>query len=809
MRRRRAGGVFWAGAGLTVGVLAGVRIDSPGGAAGLPAVALAAAGLVGAALLLSPGPRRRGPGPGPASAAGRPGTVLVLFSVCLACGAGLGVRSAERSRAACTAGLARESDVRAEGLLERAGEPPGGGTATVRLSAVRVRSGGRSCRLPALRVRTDDRRLPPAGSRVEARGSWRPYPAAGELRRPEHRGSLRAEEVVAGAADGPGGALPGVPAARWRERAASRLDRRLPPDAAALARALTLADRDGLPEPVTRRFARAGLAHLLAISGLHVGVLASGAVWLLGLWLPAGPRHVAAAGLTGAYVLWIGAPASAVRASLLFGGWALSRLRGSPLRTSDLLGAAAAAVLLADPLTALDAGFQMSFAGFSGVVLGAATGSRWTEGRGLGRRTRALLLTAAAGAGACALTAPLTALHFQRAAPVAVVSGLVGTPLVGLALFSSLAVLALPAWMAAPAEGAATGLLRLLTSAVDAFASVPGGHVTAPPPGAAYWVVALLLLLAWARYVRGGRPARSLTPAAGAALVALAWPSVAGVAADLRGGGATLLCMLDVGQGDASAIRTRPGRWLLLDAGPAPPPGRPGSDEGLSTVVPFLTARGAQEVELLALSHPDLDHVGGAGAVLARLGVRRVATAGTAVPGGPHLEFLRAVREEGARWLPLRPGDRMRLDEVEILVLDAGEQPGAGPGERVDANDAGVSLRLTVDDGFTWVTTGDASMAREMAMLERWPADSLRAHAVSVGHHGSRTSTSPAWLEAVSPEVALISAGAGNWFGHPHPVTLRTLEEAGAETRRTDRHGTVCVRVSPDGGWAVEEQAAS
>ncbi len=593
-------------------------------------------------------------------------------------------------------------------------------------------------------------------------------------------------------------------AARWRARAAARLDERLPPDAAALAGALTLADRSGLPEGVSRRFARAGLAHLLAISGLHVGVLAGVAAWLFGLALPTGSRHVAAAGLTGAYVLWIGAPPSAVRASLLFAGWALSRLRGSPVRTSDLLGAAAAAALLADPLTALEPGFQMSFAGFGGVVLGAATGRRLVAGRNPGRRVRGLLLSAAAGAGACALTAPLTALHFQRSAPVAAVSGLLGTPLLGLALLASIGVLVLPAWAAWAAEGAATGLLRFLTATVDGFASVPGGQVQAPPPGSAYWLIALLLLLAWIRYVRGGRWDSCLTPVASAILVALAWPALASAWTGLPGGGETLVCTLDVGQGDAAAVRTRSGRWILLDAGPAAPPGRRGRDEGLSTVVPFLRDRGVGSVELLALSHPDLDHVGGGEAVLERLRVRRVASAGVAIPGRPHLGFLRAVRDEGARWMTLRAGDRMRVDEVELLVLDAGPEPGPGRPGRFSPNDAGVSLRVRVGASFTWVTTGDASMAREMAMLRRWPDDSLRADVLSVGHHGSRTSAAPAWVRAVSPALALISTGRNNWFGHPHPMTMATLAEAGVRVRRTDRDGTVCVRVGREGEWWLE-----
>lgn len=279
--------------------------------------------------------------------------------------------------------------MRAVGLLSgigaSSGDGTGGGALRADLSGVRLRAGGSLCRVPALAVWSDASGLPPPGDVVEAVGRWRPYASARGLRRPEHRGSLRADRIVTlrdagGGADTTpaardrrvasarsefGGRLRAA-AARWRARAAARLEDRLPPDAAALARALTLADRGGLADGTADRFARAGLAHLLAISGLHVGVLAAAAAWLFGLRLRTGRRHVAAAAVTGGYVAWIGAPASAVRAGLLFAGWALARLRGSPIRTSDLLGAAAAAALLADPLILLGPGFQLSFAGFGG-----------------------------------------------------------------------------------------------------------------------------------------------------------------------------------------------------------------------------------------------------------------------------------------------------------------------------------------------------------------------------------------------------------------------------------------------------------
>lgn len=780
-------------AGVLVGAGLGGRFDLalPPAAA---ALLFAAAGAV--ALLPGPSPRRRR---GPRSRLPTPRGIAAL-TLAVLCGVVLGARAGHRSRAACTASLARDAPVTASGLLAgvRRGASAYGDRSSVRvhLRAVALRSGGRVCRLPGLTAWTGTSGVPPPGSKVELEGRWRPY-AGGEegVRPPEHRGSVRADALRP--ISTPGGGLSAV-AARLRARAGDRLDRRLPPDAAALAKALTLADRGSLPEDLTRRFAEAGLAHLLAISGLHVGVLAAAAAWLFGLRLPTGARHLAAASLTAAYVAWIGAPASAVRASLLFGGWAVARRRGSPVRTSDLLGAAAAALLLADPATALGAGFQLSFAGFGGVVLGTATGRRLTELSAPGRRVRALLLAAAASAGAFALTAPLVAVHFQRTAPVAALSGLAGTPVVGLALFASLGVLVLPGPAAALAAGAATGLLRLLTALVEGFAALPGGHGTVAPPGIAYWAAAGLLLAAWVRFVRSGRPADVPVPAAAAALVLLAWPALAAARSDLAGAG-TLLCTLDVGQGDAAAIRTRRGGWMLLDAGPASPTGRPGRDAGLTSVGPFLRARGGGTVELLALSHPDLDHLGGAVSLFDRYRVRRVVGSGVPHAGRPHLRFLEAVGRERARWLTLRTGDRIRVDEVELLVLDAA-------GSARGRNDSGVSLRIRVPDaGFTWVTTGDASVEREIAMLRRWPADSLRADLVSVGHHGSRTSTAPAWLEAVSPELAVISAGRGNRFGHPHPITLATLEEAGVPAWRTDRDGDLCVRARRDGSWSVAE----
>jgi competence protein ComEC len=160
-----------------------------------------------------------------------------------------------------------------------------------------------------------------------------------------------------------------------------------------------------------------------------------------------------------------------------------------------------------------------------------------------------------------------------------------------------------------------------------------------------------------------------------------------------------------------------------------------------------------------------------------------------------------AVREE-AEWLPARPGARLQLDEVELLVLGPQREEGRSP---IRANDASLVIRLTVDGSFAYVNAGDAPAAEERRTLDRWPIDSLRADVLKVSHHGSKNSSDVGWLTAVAPELAIISAGAANRYGHPHPMTLARLDSAGIPAVwRTDRDGTACVTVDRSGRWWVE-----
>jgi competence protein ComEC len=246
---------------------------------------------------------------------------------------------------------------------------------------------------------------------------------------------------------------------------------------------------------------------------------------------------------------------------------------------------------------------------------------------------------------------------------------------------------------------------------------------------------------------------------------------------------------LDVGQGDAVALRTPGGRWLLVDAGPR------GSDydAGERRVVPFFRARGVSRLEALVLTHPDADHIGGAPAVLRNLRVERVIEPGVEVGRDLYLELLTEVEREGAAWTAARRGRALRVDGVGIRFLWPDE---AAVGRVDEANDASA-VALVTFERFTLLLTGDVSDEIEEELLRR-DGTLLRAAVLKAGHHGSSTSTSADFLRMVDPELVVISAGRRNRYGHPSPEVVARLRAAGVEIARTDLEGTVSLRVSPE-----------
>jgi competence protein ComEC len=331
-------------------------------------------------------------------------------------------------------------------------------------------------------------------------------------------------------------------------------------------------------------------------------------------------------------------------------------------------------------------------------------------------------------------------------------------------------------------------LLASLDAVANAAGAVPYAAVrVAPTLASAVLCACAAAAMVVACVVRA--PARAVIVAA-ACVVCVAWMPLlpAGRSREAE------LHMIDVGQGDALAVRTPRGRWLLFDAGRT----WRGGDMGRRAVIPYLRRRGGR-VAAFVLSHPHADHVGGAAAVVAALRPERFFDPGFALGSDVYDAALRTTRDVGVAWRRVHPGDSLVVDDVTVRFLAPDSAWTAG---LRDANLASTVASVAYGR-VRFLLVGDAEAAEERWLLARDPA-ALRADVLKVGHHGSATSTTPEFLAAVAPRVALVSVGADNTYGHPDMDVMQALRDAGAEVLRTDRDGAVVVRTD---GRAITVEA--
>jgi len=629
----------------------------------------------------------------------------------------------------------------------------------------------------------------------QVRGRLRLRPAGG-LRNPgaAEAGAARRRRGIAAVASpvhptltarldagGPGAALQ-----RRRARTAARLQERGP--GGALLAALALGDRGGLDPAHRDAFARLGAAHLLAVSGLHLALVA-GAVYAAARRLVAripalaarrDARELAmAAALAAAagYALAAGWGVPVRRALLLLIALAVALLRGRPAARSHPLMAAGLVILALEPGALFSPGAWLSFAATAALV--AAAGR--AEGEGLRHAVGAL---ARASATAFLATAPVAAAAFGVATPWAVPGNLVLVPWVGglvlpAALASAGALAVAPAAPAAAAlAGLAAGLAEATLEAVGAAAARLPGPTTGAAPAPVLLIVGTgLALAALAARSTGLRVAASLVVGG---LFTLAPPAAVTP-------GPPRLVVLDVGAGDATLVQGRRGT-LLVDAGAA----FPGVDRGREAVAPALAALGVERLDALVLTHADVDHRGGAPALLRMLPVEALwlPPGGRSDPGFAAVREAAAgagvsVAEHGAGDTPRRLGDL----RVEILW------PPRRPAAAAPDNDRSLVLRVSVGGGPRVLLPGDLEAAAEAQLVAR--GTDLRADLLKVAHHGSRSSSSRAFLAAVGGAAAVVSAPCHGRFGWPHPEVVDRLREQGYAIWWTGRDGAVLADLGP------------
>ncbi|CAN5680317.1 DNA internalization-related competence protein ComEC/Rec2 [soil metagenome] len=579
-----------------------------------------------------------------------------------------------------------------------------------------------------------------------------------------------------------------------RAGASKRIERLFGRDAP-MAKALLIAEQHDLGIEVRQRYADAGLVHMLSISGLHVAIVA-GAVELLLAALALGRARAAVLSLiiVWVYVAVIGAPAPALRSAVMLSVMASSRIAQRPTSPWASL-AIGAAVPLYEPRNVLGLGYQLSVIGMAGLAASASITRRWIEPRVDGWRL-AVSNQLLPSIMATIVTAPLIAWYFGRLSLIGPVSNVLASPVI--TVLQPMLFLAMLFPVDSAARFVADGtvpLLRAFDTIAERAAALPYASIQVTPSLVTTVLcgVAIGSLVAAAAARVSARPALLAVCALGGALWYPLVPPPARREIELH--------MLDVGQGDAGALRTTRGNWILFDAGRAWRSG----DAGRAVIIPYLARRGGK-LAAFVLSHPHNDHVGGASTILLALRPRTFHDPGFVAPTGSYAEALLSATRSGTRWDRVRPGDSLVVDGLVVNFL---APDSAWASALTDPNEASTIARVRFGS-VRFLLVGDAEKE-----LEQWLVDNdsgnLRTDILKVAHHGSSTSTTEGFLAAARPRVALISVGKDNGYRHPSPAVVERLARSGAAVYRTDQLGTVVVATdgrrirvrARDGEWEL------
>lgn len=577
-----------------------------------------------------------------------------------------------------------------------------------------------------------------------------------------------------------------------RAHVRSRIEATYHPDAASLGRALVLGETDLDPED-DLAFRESGLSHLLAVSGTHLVIAVAGFASALRAVLvrirrlaervEAG-RVAAALAIPSAWIYadFAGGSGSAVRAAAMLSAAMLARAIGRRAPVARSFACSLLVLGAIDPLLSCDVSFGLSACATAGlVVLQKPIAAAIVRGPWLVQRVLEPVATTLAAMVGCT---PLLAVLSPTLPLLGTASNLLAAPLGELLALPICLGHALLSW--APPVERCTALLGsgalLAVRAIARWSVAAGATIAVPPPSAPEFAV--IAVTGVAALLARSHSRRAAVLSGGAAMWALAelWEQREGAPR-----GKLRVSVLDVGQGDAVLIDLPNGGAVLVDGG-----GMVGSpiDLGARVLQPVLRVRRRKRLDVVVVSHPHPDHFGGLVSTLPRVALGELWDTGQGEDQGAGSAYSELVRGTRRRGIPIQRPDTLcgspwtaEGATIEVLAPCPGYAPDEG------ANENSFVLRVAYGNRVA-LLVGDAEHNEEKELLRR-RRPKLRADFLKVGHHGSRTSTSPAFLAEVRPAVAAISAGVRNRFGHPHPNTLATLNAEHVTIGRTDRGGAV------------------
>lgn len=593
---------------------------------------------------------------------------------------------------------------------------------------------------------------------------------------------------------------------RWRKSIEVFLDESTLPPGRGLLKALLIGERGEITEDIREAFIGAGAVHILAISGLHLGIIVTLIFLSVHGLLKRSERLLLrydikkVASLVTfppllSYIFITGFPISTIRAGIMASCFLAAILLGRQRNSLNTLAFAAFIILLVSPTSLCDPSFQLSFTSVLGIILLTPPLYRllhpedplsFLTGTKEGKLRRGITLSLIASIAALVVTAPVVAFHFHRLSTMGLVSNAIIIPLVGLGILP-LGLLSLPCIPTVPPVGA------LLTKAAAALScggiramelisslSFASSYLPDPTTWEMILIYSLIAVLLWLRKVSHRKAAVLLIVALMACDLSF-WGLKGYRQKDLR------VTFLDVGQGDCTLIEFPRGIRMMIDGG-----GLYGDfDVGEGVAAPLLWEKRILGIDYLVLTHPQPDHYKGLIFIAQHFGVREFWHNGMVNPAPSYQQLLGVIQERGIRMVRVTDGFSRSIGGVSVEALHPPQGWILGDPKRRDwINNSSLVLKVSFGD-HSLLFTGDIEREAETRLLR---ADrGLHAHVIKVPHHGSKTSSSYYFVKDVSPRYAVVSAGFRNPFHFPNKKVVKRYEEIGCRVLRTDLHGAITV----------------
>ena len=596
-----------------------------------------------------------------------------------------------------------------------------------------------------------------------------------------------------------------------RRAAASAISAALPEPAAGLASAMSIGLRDLVARDVAADFRTTGLSHVVAISGWHIAMLGAVVGGLLG-GIDRRPRTVIVLAAIVAYAVFAGASPSILRATVMASVVLLARESGRRGSAAAGLALTVAGMLVVDPQTITDIGFQLSAAATAGLLVWGNGAKSWLEAR-LPRATPGWLLESlGVSAAAQAATLPLVLFHFGTLSLVSPIANLLIGPLVapamlltGIAFVVGLLIGAgTPAIVFAPFALIGGVVIGGMITIAHLCAGLPFASLVLAPPLNLLLAAGCCGLLLWSirrRHSSHPRadPANTKREEPPRRRSRLVLPSGAAVgtcilvfaAIGARPDGRLHMTVLDIGQGDSILLQGPNGGRALVDTGPDP--------DRLIALLDERIPAWDRRLDLVVLTHPHEDHVAGLASILDRYRVTEIVEPGMIGPGPGDAAYRRRMVDLGRESRVVAAGDVLWLDGMRMDV--DWPLPGSVPLRPPDTGTGINNVSIVLDISFggrRLVLAGDVEQQIDPQLLAAGiTRDGRPLDVLKVAHHGSGTATTDAFVEQMRPQVAIVSAGWGNPYGHPSPATVERLKESGAKVFRTDIDGSI--DISTDG----------